>query len=276
MQLLRPREALAAFAVERRRLVRILAVAQVHELGRAQAQIGRQGGGGIHLFEARANGGIVIRGCAKGVLREAPLGLERQPAARRPHLLDDGAIIRRRHHHGDILVILGRRPDHGWPADIDVLDEIFEPRVGFGRGVFEAVEVDHHHVDGRDPVLFDGAAMRVIGADGQNSARDLGVQGLNAPVEHLGEAGDFGDVFDGDARLAEQASGSAGGDDLRAHASQLAGEFDGSGLVGNTDEYALDCVHLKAQYQSGCLWRALAAAGIRRERLVVAPMRVPF
>jgi len=112
VQLLRAREALAAFPVERRRLVRILAVAQVHELGRAQAQIGRQGAGGIQLSQARGEWRIVIRVVRKAFSPGASGVSSGQPVF--PHSPRGGVIIFRRHHHRDILVILGRRADQGW------------------------------------------------------------------------------------------------------------------------------------------------------------------
>ena len=55
-----------------------------------------------------------------------------------------------------------------------------------------------------------------IGAHGEDAAGDLGVHGLDAAVEHLGKAGDVGDVLHGDAGFAEQLGGAAGRDQLGA------------------------------------------------------------
>ena len=53
-------------------------------------------------------------------------------------------------------------------------------------------------------------------ADGEDAAGDEGVEGFDAAIEHFGEAGDFGDVADGDVGIAEEAGGAAGGDQLGA------------------------------------------------------------
>ncbi len=76
---------------------------------------------------------------------------------------------------------------------------------GLERGLFEGVEVDHDHVDGLDVVLCDGGDVLGVGADVEDAAVDLGVEGLDAAVEHLGEAGEVGDVADVEAGFAEGA-----------------------------------------------------------------------
>ena len=54
--------------------------------------------------------------------------------------------------------------------------------------VFEAVEIDDHHVDGGDAVLGERAHVVGLFADGENSRRDVRVDGLDAAVHHFGEA----------------------------------------------------------------------------------------
>ena len=75
----------------------------------------------------------------------------------------------------------------------------------------------------------------------------LRMQGLDAAVEHLGEAGDVGDVAHGDAGFAKQARGAAGGDEFDAHAGEGAGEFDDAGLVGDAEQYTLNFGHSMAR-----------------------------
>ena len=131
--------------------MRVLAVAQAHERGRGRRdRAGRAGG--VHLFEAGADGGVVIRGGAKDFPGQPPLGFEREFAAAGAQFLEDGGVVVGRSDDGDVLVVLGRGADHGGTADVDVLDQFLEVGVGLRRNLFEAVQVDHHHVDGDDAV----------------------------------------------------------------------------------------------------------------------------
>ncbi len=93
-----------------------------------------------------------------------------------------------------------------------------------GGGLFKGVQVHHHHVDGLDAVLGHRAAVLGIGADVQDAAVNLGVQGLHPAVQHLGEAGQLGNVFHLNAGIAQQFGGAAGRDQFHSHASELAGQ----------------------------------------------------
>ena len=67
---------------------------------------------------------------------------------------------------------------------------------GLLRGLLEGVEIHDDHVDGLDGMLVDrGHVLRVV-ANVQDAAVDLGVERLDAAVEHLGEAGQVADVAD--------------------------------------------------------------------------------
>ena len=94
----------------------------------------------------------------------------------------------------DVRVVLRRGAHHRRPADVDEFDR----RVGR-----EGVEVADDEVDGRDAVL--GRARRGARA-WRRSARmprvESRMQGLHAPVEHLGKPGDVGDVEVLDAGVA--------------------------------------------------------------------------
>jgi hypothetical protein len=64
---------------------------------------------------------------------------------------DDLAVILGVHDHGHMGVVLGRRPDHGGAADVDVLDR--RGVIGAARdGFLERVEVHDQKVDGADAV----------------------------------------------------------------------------------------------------------------------------
>jgi hypothetical protein len=142
-------------------------------------------------------------------------------------------------------MILGGGTDRGRAADVDVFDQVFQACIGSGGGLFETVEVDHHHVDGRDGMLGESALVPGISADGENAAVNFGVQGFHAAIEHLREAGDIGNIPDGDSGLANEARGAAGGDEFGAQPGQSAGKIENSRFIGDTNQNAANFGHLK-------------------------------
>ena len=82
--------------------------------------------------------------------------------------------------------------------------------------------------------------MLGFAADVEQAAVDLGMEGFDAAVEHFGEAGEFADVFDGEAGFAEGAGGAAGRDQFDAVAGERLGEVDEAGFVGDAEEGAAD------------------------------------
>ena len=69
---------------------------------------------------------------------------------------------------------------------------------------------------------------------------DARVQGLDAAVEALGEAGQLLDLGDGDAGGGDTRGGRAGGDELDTGPVQPLGELFEPGLVVDADERAAD------------------------------------
>ena len=104
--------------------------------------------------------------------------------------------------------------------------------------VLERIEVDDHHIDRTYPVRLQGFSVRGIAANREQPAVHRRMQGLDAAVHHLGEAGQLGNVDDREPRLAQRLARAAGGDEFDAVAGKRAGELDDPGLVGNGDESA--------------------------------------
>jgi hypothetical protein len=136
-------------------------------------------------------------------------------------------------------VILGRGPHHRRTADVDLLDALVGRRAR-GDGLAEGVEVDDDEVERLDTELFQ--LTPVIGEPqvGEDARVDLRVQGLDAAVQALGEAGQLLDLGDGDAGGGDTGGGGAGGDQLDAGFVQPAGELFEPGLVIDADERATD------------------------------------
>ena len=90
------------------------------------------------------------------------------------------------------------------------------------------------------PWLSTGSAMFGVAANVQDAAVDLGMEGLDAAIEHLREPSQFGDVEDGEALFAEGAGGAAGRDKCHAKAREVTGEVDQSGLISDAEQGAAD------------------------------------
>ena len=164
----------------------------------------------------------------------------RERAAGAGEFVGDGGVVGGRRDDGDVVKILGGGANHGWPADVDVLDQFIEGDAGLSRSFFEGVEIHHHHVDGSDAVFGDSRYVFGIFAAMQDAAVNFGVQSLDSAVEHLGESGEVGDVFHCDAGVAQEFGGASGGDEFDAESGEFAGEIYESGFVGDTENGALD------------------------------------
>src|SRR5580658_2015149 len=75
------------------------------------------------------------------------------------------------------------------------------------------------------------------------AAMHLGMQRLDPPIQHFREPSQLGNVFDGDARFAQQFSRASGRNQLHAQRSESAGEIDQSGFIGDAQDGALDLRH---------------------------------
>ena len=237
----------AGLAVEGGGLVRVLAVAQVLHLVEGELQtlgvaLQRHVAGfvGDQRGEVVGDRRVVTRGVGEGLHREREAGLVAELAGVGLELFDDAAVVLGVGDDADaallVAVVLGRGAHHGGAADVDVLDRVFQRAVGLGHGLLEGVEVHHHEVDATDVV--GGNRVHVLGkiAAGEDAAVHLRMQGLDAAVEHLGEAGVLGDVGDRQAGLAQQAGGAAGRQQLDAEGGELAGEVEHAAFVGDTDQ----------------------------------------
>ncbi len=149
-----------------------------------------------------------------------------------------GRIVHGVGHHQHLLMILRRGPEHGRPADVDVLDGIGEYHVGFRDGALERIEVHRHQVDRGDAVLLDGAAMLHQVTASQDATVHGGVQRLHPPIQHLGKAGDLFHGDDRNAGLLERVRRATGGHDLPAELDQPARKGNGTTLVTDGNEGA--------------------------------------
>ena len=237
-------------AVQRGLLVAVFAVAQVLHLGEDAVALTGELGSRRHIGfgellgfegdgrEVVADRAVVLRDAVERRHRQREAQLVGQLAARL-QLGQHSLVLVGRGDHAHVLPVLGGAAHHGGAADVDVLDGIGQRATGLGHGGFKRIEVDHQQVDGVDAVFLQSRHVLRQLAARQQAAVHLGVQRLDAAVQHLGELRDLGHLGDGQALVGEQLGGAAGGQELDAQRVQGLRKFDDAGLVGDGEE----CVH---------------------------------
>ena len=246
---LRARGVLAALgkAVDRGLLLRILAIAQVVdllernlELGRGVRHIACLGGKPTRDSRVVGSGGLV------DLHLQTTTGGKRGATAGLVHLGQDSVVVGRIGDDGNARSVLGGRAQHGGTADVDVLDGVRKGDLGVGDGLLELVQVDDDQVDQLNAVLSRLLHVLLGIAAGQQRAVNLGVQGLNAAVHHLGIARELLDGGYGNARILDSTSRTARRDDLDAKViDQRPCEIDDARLIGNRDQRACD-LHIRS------------------------------
>ena len=85
-----------------------------------------------------------------------------------------------------------------------------------------------------------------IVADGEETAMDLGMQGLDPPVHHLRKAGEVRYVAHVEARVAQRPGGAAGGNEVHPLRGEHVAKRDEPRLVRNRKKGApdLDLIHI--------------------------------
>ena len=156
------------------------------------------------------------------------------PAA--PQHLQDYRIVGRVHHRQNELVILGGGAKHRRSADIDILDGILERCASPRNRYLERIEIDRHQIDRHDLALAEGGHMLRQISSAQQGCVDQRVQGLDPPIEDLGEAGNLLHLQHRDVGGPQGGSRSAGGDDLPSELHQPLGEGHHPALVTDGDQ----------------------------------------
>lgn len=240
VQLFRVGEATIAVGVQRRGLVRVLAVAKhvralegrAQEVGEDRIVGGRVGGG-----EPGGDGHVVRGGVLEGLGGEPLAGGQIEAA-----LLDrieDIRVPRGAGHDRDGGVVLGGGADHRRAADVDLLDTLVG-RGARGDGLPERVEVDDHEAEWLHAELGKLFAVRLEPQVGEDPGVHARVQGLDPAVQALGEAGELLDLGDRHSGRGDLRGGRAGGNQLHTRLVQPTGELLQTRLVINTDQRSPD------------------------------------
>ena len=226
-------------AVERRLLVRVLAVAQVHHLDEVAVTLAgeqRQRTVVLHGGQVVADEGVVLGDAVERGDRQRETRLRGQRAVVRIEFGQQSRVLRRIGRDRDMGEVLRRRAQHRGAADVDVLDDVVERAVRIHRHPFERIQVQHQQVDRGDAVF--GHHRIVLAASTEQPAMHLRVQGLDAAVHDLGEAGQVGNVPDRQAGLADRLGRTARGQQFDAARRERTGEVDQARLVGDGQQRA--------------------------------------
>jgi hypothetical protein len=230
-----------ALGIEGGALMGVLSVAHLRALVKLQVDGARKVTPRIALVEAAevvGDGAVVGGGMLEDLGGQVTAGGIRHRTLIRRHLVHDQGIVRAVHHDGDMGVVLRGGAQHGRPADIDVLDGGRDVARWIRHGLLERIQVHHQQIDGGDAVLVHHRV--ILTPAPHQSAVDLRMQGLHAPVHDFGEARMLRHLFDSDAGIREQAGGAAGREYLYPSGGQPFREFNDATLVRHADQRALD------------------------------------
>ena len=201
--------------VECGRLVGVLSVPEVLYL----LQWDREGvreSGDESLLHLRGDHRVVLRCHIECLCHEPLVEVGAEVACVGIHLLDDLRVLLGLGDHCDGLVVLCGRTDHAGAADVDVLDNVLEGYTLLEHRLLEWIQVDDDHVDGVDVLALDG--RHVVGdvPACEDTRMDLGVERLDASVQHLGESRDVRYLDNLDVILFQKLVRAACGDQLHA------------------------------------------------------------
>lgn len=235
----------AGFPVERRLLVRVLAVAKVFHLPKAD-------GGFVGEFFFNPPAGLEVGGDHRVVMRGVRERLDRQLVAelvRDPegtlHLFQHRAVISGIAQHQNILVVLRCRPQKRHAADVDVLDQLVVIQRFSLEHFLKRIEIDRDQIKGGDAVGFHGIGVLGFVGKPQQPAENFGVEGFHAAVQDFRETGQRRHLGDIHLRLAERGGGAARGDDLGLEIDQPVGQINHPGFIGDGQKSAANLSHAR-------------------------------
>ena len=131
----------------------------------------------------------------------------------------------RRSYHGHILIILGSGADHGWAANVDILNQMVD-RCAFVRSHFlKSIEIHHHHINGGNAVGGDRFHVIGFGANGKNATGYAWMDGLHSAVQHFRKASYFRHIFHWDASVFDGLCGAASGNQFHPKSVQTSCKF---------------------------------------------------
>ena len=237
MELLDAREevhACALFRVVRRALMRVLAVPQVGDLREGER---KRVGQPCHVEPARDR--RLVRGGRRERLRGEGAARVERDLTGFLQLVEDGRVASGPADGRAVSEVLRRAAQHRRAADVDHLHRFLFPDAVPPCDLAERIEVDAHEVERPDLVLVERREVVVLVAPREDRRVDGRVERLDAPAEHLRDAGQLLDSLDVQTDLAlEKVGGPSAGHELEAGVGEAAGEVLQPRLVVTGDQRA--------------------------------------
>ncbi len=183
---------------------------------------------------------VVIRSFDESFDRETLAQFQGGFAIVLAHVFQNGVVIGRINHDRDRLVVFGRAPNHGRPADVDVLDRFSEGHIRSFDRLLERIKTHHHQVDRLEAAFPRFGFVFSVAAFVKQAAVDARMQSFDPAFQDLGKSGETGDVADRNFLLSQQIRRSAGGNDVDPLLLERAREFGDPAFVGDGNERAGD------------------------------------
>ena len=231
-------------AVERCLLVRVFAVAQIHQLHEAAVDLTWESIVSrdrlLRVVELQRRQIVADRAVVVGdVVERGHRQLESRRAREAAVRFDFGqrlGILIGRGEHADVVPVFRRGAQHRRAADVDVFDRLLQRAVGLCHRALERIQVQHQQIDRRNAQL--GHQRVICAAATEQAAVDLRMQGLDATVHDFREAGHVAHVAHRDTGVAQRFGAAAGREQLNAGGDEPLAQLDQAGLVRHAEQSA--------------------------------------
>ncbi len=221
--------AVRRLAVERRALMRVLAIAQVVDLLEDDGQAARERVAG-DLVEVGGDLGVVGGDRAERLRRQARPGLGAHPA-QLAQLGHEEGVVRRVRCGRDTGGVAGRRTEQGRATDVDHLDRLVDADELGPDGRGERLDVDDDQVDEADALALELVQLFGLVTSGEDAGVDRVVERLDLAADGrlaLGQGVDRGDL---DAFRTEVFAGPVGRVHLHPEIRQISGKRRDAGAI---------------------------------------------
>jgi hypothetical protein len=141
--------------------------------------------------------------------KRRPSQLAPQVRRRRPpvtNLIQNALIVRRLTRDRDKRMVLGRTPHKRRPADVDLLNRLFDRHAALGNRLLKRIKIYDHQLKRHNALLRNRRHIVRTIATAKNAAVDFWMQRLDAPVHHLRKAGVRRNLAHRDAGLLQMPS----------------------------------------------------------------------
>ncbi len=201
--------------IQRRLLMRVLAVGEVEELLVREHPMLRERF--VAQPEPARDRRVVTRDLRPRLVRKPVARLLGDRSLRRLELREHRVVALGAHQHRDRAVVLRSRPDHRRAADVDVLDRLLLGHAGACDRLGEGIKVHAHEVDRLDPLALERCHVLLGVPLGEQRRMEARVERLHPPAQDLLLAREDRNVCHLEPRLADRARSAARREQLHAH-----------------------------------------------------------